>query len=58
MPTITYVGPHDLVEIAATGQVVAHGDTVDVDDALAASLCEQTDNWTPVAAARGKAPKE
>lgn len=29
MPPIRYVGPHDEVEIAATGQVVKQGETVD-----------------------------
>lgn len=35
-------------EIAATGQRVEPGGTVDVDDALGAALCEQPDTWAPV----------
>lgn len=33
--------------IAATGQTVAAGETVDVADDLGRSLCEQTDKWAP-----------
>ena len=40
------------VEIAATGQIVEAGGTVDVADDLGSALCEQEDNWT--AAARGR----
>lgn len=40
------------LEIAATFQVVEHGETVEVPDDLGASLCEQPANWEPV-----KAPK-
>lgn len=42
---IRYVGPYDVVEIAATGQVCDRGGTVDVDDELAERLLEQPDNW-------------
>lgn len=39
---VTYVGPYaDGVEIAATGQVVAPGETVEVPDNLGALLVEQ-----------------
>lgn len=49
MLTIQYVGPHDIVAIAATGQEVEQNGFVDIDDhALAMSLCEQVDNWKPV----------
>ena len=48
---IRYRGPHDQVEIAATGQIVDRGGTVDVDDEIAAALCEQ-DCWQPVKAKR------
>lgn len=39
--------------IAATGQRVEPGETVEVDQALGESLCEQPDVW-----AKGKAPKK
>jgi hypothetical protein len=32
-------------EIAATGQLVQPGETIEVDDDLGASLCEQVDVW-------------
>lgn len=32
-------------EIAATGQIVEPGDSVEVDDDLGRSLCEQPANW-------------
>lgn len=55
---IRYCGPHDVVEIAATGQVVARGDTVDVADAeLAAALLEQPDNWQPTKAKAAAKPE-
>jgi len=42
-------------EIVATGQIVNPGETVEVDDDLGASLCEQPDNWHPKkTAASGK----
>lgn len=45
---VTYVGPFaDGVEIAATGQVVKPGESVEVDAALGAALCEQPSNWAP-----------
>ena len=46
---VTYVGPHDAVEVAGVG-VVVRGADVDVDDALGKSLCVQGDNWAPVTA--------
>ena len=71
MTTIRYVGIHDEVEIAATGDVVAHGATVDVDPELAghppvgtpgedgydpgSGLLAQDDTW--VAVKHAKAPK-
>jgi hypothetical protein len=42
---VTYNGPIDAVEIAATGQVVERGQTVEVPDDLGKSLCEQ-DIWS------------
>jgi hypothetical protein len=45
MPHRTYVGPHDEVELAATGQVVSRGDSVEVDADLAEQLDAQPDNW-------------
>lgn len=47
---ITYVGPFAEVEIeTALGAWVTcrNGSTVEVADALAASLLEQADNWQP-----------
>jgi hypothetical protein len=47
---VRYIGPccdADGVEIAATGQQVARGATVEVDDELGLSLCDQPDNWAP-----------
>ena len=44
---VRYVGPHAEVTIAATGQTVARGDTVEVDTVLARALCEQA-TWQPV----------
>jgi hypothetical protein len=51
----TYVGPHDEVELAATGQVVKHGEQIEVDADLAKALDEQPDNW---AKPQTKAAKE
>lgn len=39
---LKYVGPFDQVEIAATGQWVEQGKTVEVEDAVAKSLLEQS----------------
>ncbi len=44
---VTYTGPYvDGAEIAATGQLVLPGQTVEVPDELGAALCEQPSNWT------------
>lgn len=48
---IRYPGPHVKVEIAATGETVAAGDTVDVDGDLAKRLIAQ--GWVKVSAAKG-----
>jgi hypothetical protein len=45
MPRRVYVGPHDEVEIAATGDIVRRGDSVEVDADLAEMLDAQPDNW-------------
>lgn len=45
MPHRIYVGPHDEVELASTGQVVRHGESVEVDADLAQSLDGQPSNW-------------
>lgn len=46
---VRYIGPHmDGVELDAIGVFVAHGDTVEVSDDLAASLLEQPSNWEAV----------
>lgn len=48
MKAVRYVGPFtDGVEINETGQVVLPGESVDVGDELALSLCEQAGNWEP-----------
>ena len=45
---VTYVGPYaEGVEIAATGQLAAPGEPLEVDDRLGLSLCDQPDNWKP-----------
>ena len=47
---VRYIGPccdGDGVEIAATGQTVVRGGTVDVADELGLSLCDQPGNWAP-----------
>lgn len=40
-----YCGPHDEVELAATGQVVRRGEPVEVDSDLAEQLDAQSGNW-------------
>lgn len=63
MQTIRYIGPFDVVEFEhapKTWTEVAHGDTVQVADDLAAQLLEQTDNWelaTAPKARKQRAPK-
>lgn len=43
---VKYVGPLRAVEIAATGQTVERGETVEIaDDDLAGRLCEQATTW-------------
>lgn len=44
---VKYIGPIEAVEIAATGDIVARGDTIEVDTDLGIGLCEQTVNWEP-----------
>lgn len=44
---IRYVGPHQTVEIAATGQICPKGETVDVKADLARSLVKQA-SWEKV----------
>lgn len=43
--------------IAATGQTVEGGDTVDVDDELGRALLDQPDNWAAVKPEARKATK-
>ena len=49
MPSITYVGSHDAVDVPDpdTGRTytVEQGKSVDVPDELAKGLLEQADNW-------------
>ncbi len=48
MVKVTYVGAHrDGIHIPPNDQHVAHGQTVDVDDALAAQLLARTEDGTP-----------
>lgn len=54
---VTYNGPIDVVEIAATGQVVERGQTVEVPDDLGKSLCEQ-DIWAEAKPAKAPAAKK
>jgi hypothetical protein len=42
---VTYSGPHDAVEIAATGQTCKNGASVEVPDELGKSLIQQAD-WS------------
>ena len=52
---IKYIGRHSGgVEVPALAAVVAHGETVEVDDDLGASLCRQESEWQPVKAAPSK----
>jgi predicted RecA/RadA family phage recombinase len=47
---LTYVGPHDAVEIEVAPRKwveVKHGAVVDVGDQLAVGLLDQPDNWKP-----------
>jgi len=50
---ITYVGPHDAVEVPGVG-AVKHGDALTVPDSLGKSLLEQATNWQPVTATKSK----
>lgn len=43
-----YVGPFDEVEIAATGQVVGRGETVEVEDPEISKGLEGQETWEPV----------
>lgn len=58
---VKYVGPFSAgVDIQIEGRWVQarHGEAIEVPDALAASLCEQTDNWQVVKAAPSHLPKD
>lgn len=48
MPRMTYVGPHDSVDVA--GLTVARGESAD----LPKDLLDQPDNWQPAKAAPNK----
>lgn len=50
---ITYVGPHDAVEVPGVG-AVKHGDALTVPDGLGKSLLEQATNWQPVTTVKRK----
>lgn len=52
---VRYIGIFDEVVVTRPGGVtqrVAQGETIDVPEDLADSLCDQTDNWEPVAASK------
>ena len=52
---IKYIGRHSGgVEVPALDALVGHGETVEVDDELGASLCRQRSEWQPVKAAPSK----
>lgn len=58
MPNRVYVGPHDEVELAATGALVRRGESVEVDADLAEQLDAQPENWAkPNTNAAKDAPK-
>ena len=55
MKTMKYVGPHDAVEVPlgdGSYVVVENGGTGEFDDAVAASLAQQTNNWKPTGEAK------
>jgi hypothetical protein len=51
---VVYRGPHAEVEIAATGDFVRNGETVEVPEEVGKSLCEQ-DTWEPAPSKKEKA---
>lgn len=57
MATITNISPlGDLIIPALNNLVVKAGESVDVSDEAAASLLEQTDNWSSAKGAKTSAP--
>lgn len=45
---VTYIGPHNIVQLAGTLQYAERdGDPIEVDDDYGVLLCEQTANWRP-----------
>lgn len=46
MPKVTYIGPHDAVEVL--GQVCENGESIDVPSDAASSLLKQPSNWQAV----------
>lgn len=57
MPLVRNVDPRKVaLEIDATGQVVESGDTAEVSDELAASLCEQSGVWAAADTTTAPAP--
>jgi len=59
---ITYVGPHDGVEIrlpdGATVAVCQRGQSIDVPEAEAMRLLEQPSNWQPAPTPAPQAPRK
>lgn len=59
MPKVKYVGPFEAVQVPAAGGVtVERGKSIDVDEAVARSLCQQKDNWERTSKPRKKAAKK
>lgn len=49
---LRYVGPHtEGVEIPSLGITVAHGESIEVDDAIGKTMAE-TEEWQPVGRAK------
>lgn len=58
MPTLTYVGPHDEVDVPDAGATCTRGGAIEVSEELAQRLLEQPSNWQPAKAADDKRRKE
>ena len=55
MKHVKYVGPFDAVELERAPRVwvvVAHGESIEVPDDVAAALCALADNWAEESAPR------
>ena len=54
---VSYVGPHDAVEVPDVGIAVRRNEPVDVPDADAEKLLRQPEAWEKVAAPKAPAKK-